>query len=489
MPDEKKDRGLEGYLDIALKACLYLLAFAAPVSIAAAQIAWAFALLFWIVRFFVVRPRPPKQAIDFAILAFIGLSILSAVFSYEPRVSIGKLVGVSLVTIVYLVSEYVRNLTTVRRMMGLLLIAAAVSAFWAIGVFAVGKNLKILRLTPESPLRITQPYPVQDGDTILTANGKKVSSIDDLNAAGDGHLKLMVFRYEWVFQADVPGPHADLGIVEWSRGRDARATGFFGHYTTYAEALQLLLSLAIGLMLASPGNLLGRWRIIFAGLCVLFISALFLTVTRASWAGALLSAGVITLIAARKRTIVVLAPLVVVLAAGGLWYLSQKRNVGFIDPNDLSTTWRTTVWREAFGVITSSPRNLALGVGMDAVKTHWPEWHMFENGYLPLGHMHSDYVAFAFERGVFALIAWLAWMLIYLRMLWHGIRSSTIGWPERGLLLGAFGGTIGFMTAGLVHYNWGDSEVVQIFFVIMGLSLAVLRSIPDEKTADAQLSL
>jgi O-antigen ligase len=323
---------------------------------------------------------------------------------------------------------------------------------------------------------MTQPFAIQDGDTILAANGKKVSSIDDLNAAAAAsELELTVFRYEWVFQASVPAPHNDLGIAEWSRGRDARATGFYGHYTTFAEALQLILALTIGLMLAAPDLSRARWRLLLGALSCLFIAGLFLTVTRASWAGALVAAGVMTLISARRRTLLILAPLAVILAIGGLWYLSQKRNVGFVDPNDLSTTWRTTVWREAANVVMSTPHNMLLGVGMDSIKTHWPEWHMFDNGYLPMGHMHSDYVQFAFERGIPALIGWIVWMVMYLCLLWRGLRDPARRWSERGLLLGAFGGTIGFMTGGMVHYNWGDSEVVQIFFVIMGLSLAVMR--------------
>jgi hypothetical protein len=29
------------------------------------------------------------------------------------------------------------------------------------------------------------------------------------------------------------------------------------------------------------------------------------------------------------------------------------------------------------------------------------------------------------------------------------------------------------MSSGLVHYNWGDSEVVMVFYLIMGMSLVV----------------
>jgi hypothetical protein len=50
----------------------------------------------------------------------------------------------------------------------------------------------------------------------------------------------------------------------------------------------------------------------------------------------------------------------------------------------------------------------------------------------------------------------------------------------RGIALGALGGLAGFFTSGLVHYNWGDSEVVTVFYFIMGLSLAVERSLRGE---------
>ena len=99
---------------------------------------------------------------------------------------------------------------------------------------------------------------------------------------------------------------------------------------------------------------------------------------------------------------------------------------------------------------------------------------MFDNGNLPLGHMHSTPLQFAFERGVPVLIAWIVWMFLYLRMLWRGIRRDDLAWFERGILLGSLGGSVGFLASGLVHYNWGDSEVVMIFYLLMGLSLSIL---------------
>ena len=373
-----------------------------------------------------------------------------------------------------------------------MLIAGAVSVVWTLGLVATGKNLKIIHLTADSPLRTATPHPISEGDTLLSVNGTSVASPEAVSAAlakssGD-KITLQVYHFEWVFDTTVPAEpvaSGDLGITEWSRGRDTRAQGFFGHYTTYSEVLQLLLSIAIGLMLSSPGGWLDRWRLLFGVTACLYAVALFLTVTRASWGGAIVSAGVMTLIAARKKTLLLIVPLAVILGAAGVYYLSQKRNVGVIDTSDASTTWRTTVWREAIGVLTASPRHMLVGVGMESIKTHWPDWHMFDNGNLPLGHLHSDYLEIAFERGIPTLIAWLAWMAIYLSMLWRGLRKDDLCWPEKGLLLGALGGTIGFLTAGTVHYNWGDSEVAELFFMLMGLSLAVLRNIPSPETAAA----
>jgi len=99
---------------------------------------------------------------------------------------------------------------------------------------------------------------------------------------------------------------------------------------------------------------------------------------------------------------------------------------------------------------------------------------LFDHGRLPIGHMHPDYLQISLERGVPALIVWLILLGIYGRMLWRLRRTMPReNWIERGILFGALGGLIGFMSSGVVHYNWGDSEVVMIFYLIMGLSLVV----------------
>jgi hypothetical protein len=74
---------------------------------------------------------------------------------------------------------------------------------------------------------------------------------------------------------------------------------------------------------------------------------------------------------------------------------------------------------------------------------------------------------------------------MYALVLWRAARREVTGamsgsivdqsWIDRGIALGALGGLAGFFTSGFVHYNWGDSEVVLVFYFLMGLSLVVYR--------------
>ena len=229
--------------------------------------------------------------------------------------------------------------------------------------------------------------------------------------------------------------------------------------------------------------------------------ALILTVTRASWLALLISATVMILLGTSRRTILIAATCLVPVVLAGLLVLQRYRHVSFFDQKDPSTTWRQTVWREGFELLVSKPRHLLVGVGMDSIKAHWRLWGLFDNGRLPIGHMHSNLLQLALERGVPALVVWLILLGVYARSQLESLRALSKRNPDdagaggtpaekdknesdslvldpgidRGIVLGALGGLIGFFTSGLVHYNWGDSEVVMIFYFIMGLSLVLAR--------------
>jgi O-antigen ligase len=492
------------WLERATVVCLFLYAVAAPHSIAGTQTAWLLAMLFWVARL-LIRPRPKlfRTPVDSWLLGFFVLTFLTALTSYNPEVSIGKLRAASLFTVVYVVAENVRDPKVLRALVLTLVASCALGLVHTFGVYARGRGVKMRVLAADSPLRASG---FLEGDTILSVDGVEVRSPAEVVRAVETERpsREHVYRFpdgtpacKWdehaacvrVYRAEMmptgniareglpPGETAEarLGIGAWTFGRDERASGFYGQYQTYAEVLQLVASLALGLFISLrrkrslKGVLVGA---ALAGMC----AALILTVTRASWAGFLVSAFTIVLVGASRRTLLVMSGLALPLVLAGLFVLQQKRQVGFIDTKEGSTAWRLMVWQEGARVLLSEPRHLVVGVGMDTLKRRWREWGMFDHGRQPWGHLHSTPLQIAFERGVPTLLVWAVWLFVYGRILWRMARGEPASdWVERGLVVGALGGLAGFLSAGLVHYNFGDSEVVMVFYLIMGLALAAER--------------
>jgi O-antigen ligase len=492
------------WLERAVTVCLFLLAAAAPHSIAGTQAAWLLAMTFWAAGF-LVRPRPVvrRTPVDYPLLGLFCLTFVSALCSYDQSASIGKLRAASLFTIVYVVGQNVRSPRVLRSLVLVLVASCTVNVLYTFGVYAAGRGVKVGALAADSPLRAAG---VEVGDTLMSVDGAPVESPEDLVRGVETERPSADKVYRWPdgktacvwdsqtacvrgYRAEAlpvfrlargglpqgPTAAARLGLESFGRGRDERARGFFGHYTTYAEALQLVASLALGLLVALRRKAGWRGALLacaLAGMC----GALILTVTRASWAGFALSAFVIVLAGAGRRALLLMAAVALPLAVAGLFVLQQKRRVGFLDAKDGSTAWRLIVWREGFDILTGSPRHLLVGVGMDSLKRYRVEWGMFDRGRQPWGHLHSTPLQLAFERGLPALVAWLALLYVYARMLWRLARSEGgAGRVGRGLALGALGGAAGFFASGLVHYNLGDSEVVMIFYLVMGLALALER--------------
>jgi hypothetical protein len=472
-------------LDGAIVAFLFVFAAAAPNSIAATQSAWLIGMALSLARF-AFRPRPKlyKTPVDYFVLGFFILTGISSFLSYEPMVSIGKLRAAALFTIIYLFAENVPSLRVARWLALTLICGCMVNVFYTGGERLLGRGVKVYGVSEKSPL---YQAGIRDGDTLLQVDGRKLNDPQELVSAlaktENSLASVPAYRHELqpVFKvtrgAVLPGnnPLEQLGIGSWSRGRDWRATGFYGQFVTYAEVLQLIIALTMGLFVSLPIKRNWAGALLLVALAG-FGGALLLTLTRASWLGCLVSTLVILLIGIGRRAVILIGLLAIPLILAGLFVLQQKRNVAFIDQADQSTTWRETVWREGFNLLISKPRHLLIGVGMDSIKKHWPAWGMFDNGHIPWGHMHSNLLQIALERGVPALLLWLAMLFVYARTVWRSLRSrAKLEWIDRGILLGALGGLAGFFTSGLVHYNWGDSEVVMVLYLIMGLALAVRR--------------
>lgn len=494
---------------------LVLMVVSVPHSIAATQTAWLIGMFAWFLSL-LLRWRsgelrtetPAPRALHIALWALFAWSVVTSLTSYAPDISINKLRGAAIFLIFYFVVYNIRNRRAVHFLAIILIASTMVNVLWTPVERLIGRGVEIHGLAPDGALAKALLW---EGDTLLEANGEKLRTPEDVVDAIERHdtTRVKFYRPDFEFAVEIrrsdlsKGDEAlsRLGITSWKKSRNWRSSGFYGHYTTYAEVLQLVLSLVLGLLVAivsgrlsirqrraaadsgppatgeerEASEMAGRGFFRLLALSVCFIAmcfALLLTVTRASQLAFLISAAVIVLIGLGRKWLVAAAVVAVPVALAGLLFLQQSRQVGFFDPNDDSIKWRQTVWSEGLGLWTSSPRNFVFGVGMDSIKRYAAEWDLFDGGRLNMGHFHSTPLNLVVERGLPALLVWLMILGVYARALWRGLANASVRDTEsRGILLGCLGGLAGFFASGLVHYNLGDQEVAMAFFLLMGFGI------------------
>ncbi|HMS42417.1 MAG TPA: O-antigen ligase family protein [Pyrinomonadaceae bacterium] len=483
---------------------LILMFLTAPHSIAASQTAWIAGMFFSLIGFFFNAKAQRREGakfftfhsslftLHFSLFTFFAWTAVSSVFSYAPDISIDRLRGAAIFLVFYFVIYNLRTVRAVKFLALAMIFSCMVNVIWMPIQRIIGRGVEIHGISPESPLAKALLY---EGDALLTANGKRLATPEDLIAQIEQNnpTKITFYRPDFEFFVDVKrenllaGENAlqKLGIESWKKSHNWRSRGFFGHYTTYAEVLQLIASLVFGLFLTQrrkdakakvkskkakfTAKFFTFYFLLFTFAAMCF--ALLLTVTRASQLALIVSCFAMVFVLNRKM-LLILSAIALPVIIGGLIFLQQSRNVGFFDSKDDSTKYRQTMWRDGLRLSTESPRNFVFGVGMDSVQRYWREWQMFDGGKLPLGHFHSTPVQILVERGFPALLLWLWILFLFGKTFLRYLKLQITNYKaEIGIVLAAFGGLIGFFTSGLAHYNLGDQEVAMVFYILMALGV------------------
>jgi hypothetical protein len=459
----------------------------APHSIAVTQGAFIVGCILWVARMIAARRFLFRRTpIDIPVAIFIWWTLLSVATSYVPAYSAGRLRGVLLFVICFLFASNIERPRRVWVLSLLLALSALGNLWWTYYQRYEGRGLKIVRIDRTGALK---KWSLQPGDTILAVGGAPVTSLEQFNAAFDvgapkERISIRILRGEGELETSYrrkrvrrfgTGPER-LGI-EVAPGRDFRARAYFSHPVTYAETLQLLGSVALAWLLAAGTNRL-RWTLGMGTLAALIVGGLLMTETRASLVALGVSCVAMALVrGVGRRALAVLVAGVVLALAVGAYFILQGRGVGFLDLEDQSTTWRLTVWREGLGLLAKHP---LVGIGPDAAHETWREWGLFKEGeqQLPPGHWHSTPLQLAVDRGIPAFAAWVAILVIFLVSIARLVRDLRAtearggDWRVTAAVLGAWGAVVGFAVSSIVHFNWGDSEVVEILWALMGIAFA-----------------
>ena len=237
-----------------------------------------------------------------------------------------------------------------------------------------------------------------------------------------------------------------------------RPQGALGHYMTYSGIVMLVTCAAAARILFT------RERIWPSLMMPALLVVLGLTFTRSALVGA--CAGIAFLLLLKDFRLMavmpVLAALFFVLAPPRV----TDRFMSMFDARDPTRIDRVTMLKIGGRMVSAHPLT---GVGPTRVGPRYLEFATPGESDRVNPHLHNVPMQIAAERGLPALAAWI-WMLVTLVI--DMIRRLKV--PEsRFLAASALGSIVAMTAAGLAEYNFGDSEFLMLFLVLMTLPYAV----------------
>jgi O-antigen ligase len=266
---------------------------------------------------------------------------------------------------------------------------------------------------------------------------------------------------------------AFVGVVEYTiLGFDSlqnRPTGLLTHYMTYGGVIMLTLSAAVARLLFFSA------QVVWPAIAVPALTvALFATQARNAWIGA--AAAVTALLAVRQLRLVLLMPvfvaIVLAVAPAGI----RSRAFSIFDPNDPTNRDRVAMLQMGRDIVRDHP---VFGVGPDMVKVVYPKYRPPTAVNPTNPHLHNVPVHIAAERGLPALLVWIAFVLVAALDLLAQLRRG----PARALAGAGLAAIVAMLAAGLFEYNFGDSEFLMLFLALITLPYAARRPIEPQAAA------
>jgi O-antigen ligase len=243
-----------------------------------------------------------------------------------------------------------------------------------------------------------------------------------------------------------------------------RVQGTLGHWMTYSGLLMIVITVAVSRVL------FGRRDRTWAALVLPALAvAVAVTFTRGAAVGA--CAAVALLFALKDFRLFAILPIVaaifIAIAPGKI----AARYASMFNMNDPTVRDRVTMLHIGERMIRAHP---LAGVGPNMVEPLYRDYRGADSLVGPDGvthinpHLHNDFLQIAAERGLPALAAWL-WFLVALVT---DLAKRFSSGAQRALAAAGLATVMALLTAGLFEYNFGDSEVLMTFLIIVTLPAA-----------------
>jgi len=270
---------------------------------------------------------------------------------------------------------------------------------------------------------------------------------------------------------------AAVGIVQYGLlhydSLRLRPEGALSHYMTYSGTLMLVLCAAVARVVFGS-----RDRVWPALVMPALVVALAVSLGRNAWVGACVAVAV--LLALRDFRLTALLPVAVALVFALAPDSITNRMMSMFDLRDPSNQDRLAMLEVGKGIVRDHPLT---GVGPTMVQRVYPQYRP-AYGVQPVNpHLHNVPVQIAAERGIPALLVFL-WFVVSLGL---ALVRLIRGRRDRLLPATALAALAAMLAAGLFEYNFGDSEFLMLFLVLITLPFAALSGErgPDKTRATA----
>ncbi len=217
-----------------------------------------------------------------------------------------------------------------------------------------------------------------------------------------------------------------------------------------------------------------RNRVLILGALLPVIVALIFTHTRSAWIG--FAAGTFVILLLRRPKLMPIFLLLLVLAGVAAPANFRARLLSSFDPEHPHNVQRVIMWRTGWQMMLDHPLT---GLGDLDLQEIYRDYHDGEDVEVK-GHLHSNYAMFGALWGLPGLILVMLMLLaipwFLMRRRWElgalGERAPPLAaaWNQAALAVWT-----GFMVAGLFEWNFGDAEIILLFWFLVGAGLAPCR--------------
>lgn len=254
---------------------------------------------------------------------------------------------------------------------------------------------------------------------------------------------------------------ATYGIIQYlilnfdTLGR--RPQGALGLYMTYSGQLMLVACAAVARIIFAKHN--RAWAALVLPALLL---ALACTFTRSAWVGACVGIGLLFLL--RDLRLVGLIPVALAAFLAFAPANLSARLYSTFSFSDPSNADRVAMMKSGVRIIKDYPLT---GVGPDMIIEVYPHYRDKSAINQRNPHLHNVPLQLAAERGLPAAALWLWFIVTLLVEFWRRRRGLVPSLSNMGLAVVA-----AMLAAGMFEYNFGDSEFLMLFLVLVTLPFA-----------------